>query len=333
MFDFIYNIFGKFFELIYLYVCNESFGVSIIVYTIILKLLLMPLSIKGQKSTLRMTELTPKVDAIKRRYKNDKEKQNEEIQKLYKENKVGCASGCLPTLIQLPLLIAMYRVLSQPLTYIMGISKDIVAEILTRLGYAATVAQTTLINDLNTDPAKFNLVSDLITKDKLMNMNFLGMNLGIVPTIKPALLFGADTMGTYLPIFFLPIISVGLVMLSQYMTEQATKKRMPAKKKATPNATDAPDISSQMNKTMKFMMPAMTLWIGFTLPSCMSLYWIFTYALQIAQQLLIEYLRKKADQKKAAELERTGKTEEGSDQQVIEGSFEVKDDNKETKNK
>jgi YidC/Oxa1 family membrane protein insertase len=333
MFDFIYNIFGKFFELIYLYVCSENFGISIIVYTIILKLLLMPLSIKGQKSTLRMTELTPKVDAIKRRYKNDKEKQNEEIQKLYKENKVGCASGCLPTLIQLPLLIAMYRVLSQPLTYIMGVSKEIVTEILTRLGYAATVAQTTLINDLNTDPAKFSLVSDLITKDKLMDMNFLGMNLGIIPSIKPALLFGADTIGTYLPIFFLPILSVGLVILSQYMTEQVTKKRMPAKKKAVPNATDAPDISSQMNKTMKFMMPAMTLWIGFTLPSSMSLYWIFTYALQIGQQLLIEYIRKKADQKKAAELERTGKTDEESDQQVIEGSFEVKDDNKETKNK
>jgi len=219
------------------------------------------------------------------------------------------------------------------LTYIMGVSKEIVTEILTRLGYAATVAQTTLINDLNTDPAKFSLVSDLITKDKLMDMNFLGMNLGIIPTIKPALLFGADTIGTYLPIFFLPILSVGLVILSQYMTEQATKKRMPAKKKAVPNATDAPDISSQMNKTMKFMMPAMTLWIGFTLPSSMSLYWIFTYALQIGQQLLIEYLRKKADQKKAAELERTGKTEDEPDQQVIEGSFEVKDDNKETKNK
>lgn len=331
MFDFIYNLFGKFFELLYTGLCAENFGVTLIIYTLILKLLLMPLSIKGTKSTMRMSELTPKVDAIKKRYKNDQQKQNEEIQKLYKQENVGCASGCLPTLIQFPLLIAMYRVLSQPLTYIKGISKEVITQIAERLGYGATVLQTTINNDLITDPAKMELVKDLITPDKLIDMKFLGMNLGLVPKINPSILFGAETIGAYLPILFLPLISVGLVILSQYLTEKAMKSRMPKKKKVTtPN--QPPDMSQQMNKTMKFLMPGMTLWIGFTLPASMSLYWIFTYLIQIGQHYIIEQIRKNADAKKEAEAIRTGQTssEEG---QVIEGTYEVKEDNKENKNK
>ena len=91
-------------------------------------------------------------------------------------------------------------------------------------------------------------------------------------------------------------------------------------------------MSQQMNKTMKFLMPGMTLWIGFTLPASMSLYWIFTYLIQIGQHYIIEQIRKNADAKKEAEAIRTGQTssEEG---QVIEGTYEVKEDNKENKNK
>ncbi len=321
MFDFIYNLFGKFFEILYSGICGQNFGITIIVYTLILKLLLMPLSIKGQRSTMRMSELNPKVEAIKRRYKNDQQKQNEEIQKLYKEENVGCASGCLPTLVQFPLLIAMYRVLSQPLTYIKGVPKDVVSQIIERLGYAATTLQTTINNDLITDPSKFDLVKDLITRDKLIDMNFLGMNLGLVPNINPNILFGAETMGTYLPIIFLPLISVGLVILSQRLTEKAMEKRTPKKKKAS-TQNEAPDMSSQMNKSMKFIMPVMSLWIGFTLPVSMSLYWIFSYIVQIIQHFVIENIRKNYDAKKEAEASDKSKDPE---KQIVEGSFEVKE--------
>ncbi len=330
MFDFIYNLFGKIFELLYTGLCGQNFGITIIVYTLLLKLLLMPLSIKGQKSTMRMTELTPKVDAIKRRYKNDQQKQNEEIQKLYKQENVGCASGCLPTLIQFPLLIAMYRVLAQPLTYIKGVSKDVINQIIERLGYAPTILQTTINNDLISDPAKFELVKDLISFDKLIDMNFLGMNLGLVPKVNPSILFGAETIGTYLPILFLPLISVGLVILSQYLTDKAMKKRMPAKKKA-PNPNDAPDMSEQMGKTMKFLMPAMTLWIGFTLPVSMSLYWIFTHIVQIVQHFIMERIRKNHDAKKEAEAVRSGAASQG--EEIIEATYEVKEESKESNDK
>ena len=290
----------------------------------------MPLSIKGQKSTMRMTELTPKVEAIKKRYKNDQQKQNEEIQKLYKQENVGCASGCLPTLIQFPLLIAMYRVLSQPLTYIKGISKEVILQIAERLGYGANVLQTTINNDLITDPAKLELVKDLISSDKLINMNFLGLNLGLKPEFNPSILFGPE-MSTYLPLIILPLISVGMVILSQHLTNKAMQSRMPKKKKTT-GGPEAPDMSQQMNKTMKFLMPAMTLWIGFTLPVSMSLYWIFTYGVQIGQHFIIEDIRKKYDIKKEAEAIRTGSAFE-DDAKVIEGTYEVKDENKEKKDK
>lgn len=97
-----------------------DYGYAIIVFTIITKLLLLPINIKQTHSTKRMNEIQPKMKAIQDKYKGDKEKLNEKLMELYKEEKYNPASGCLPALIQLPIVIALFNVLREPIKYVFG---------------------------------------------------------------------------------------------------------------------------------------------------------------------------------------------------------------------
>jgi YidC/Oxa1 family membrane protein insertase len=97
-----------------------DYGYAIIAFTIITKLLLLPINIKQTHSTKRMNEIQPKMKALQEKYKNDKEKLNEKLMELYKEEKYNPASGCLPALIQLPIVIALFNVLREPVKYVFG---------------------------------------------------------------------------------------------------------------------------------------------------------------------------------------------------------------------
>jgi YidC/Oxa1 family membrane protein insertase len=97
-----------------------SYGYAIIAFTLITKILLLPLNIKQTQSTKRMNEIQPKMKALQEKYKNDKTKMNEKLMELYKEEKYNPASGCLPALIQLPIVIALYNVLRYPIKYVFG---------------------------------------------------------------------------------------------------------------------------------------------------------------------------------------------------------------------
>ncbi|OGO76829.1 MAG: sporulation protein [Clostridiales bacterium GWB2_37_7] len=97
-----------------------DYGYAIIAFTIITKLLLLPINIKQTHSTKRMNDIQPKMKAIQEKYKNDKEKLNEKLMELYKEEKYNPASGCLPALIQLPIVIALFNVLRDPVKYVFG---------------------------------------------------------------------------------------------------------------------------------------------------------------------------------------------------------------------
>lgn len=97
-----------------------DYGYAIIAFTIITKLLLLPINIKQTHSTKRMNEIQPKMKEIQEKYKNDKEKLNQKLMELYKEEKYNPASGCLPALIQLPIVIALFNVLRDPVKYVFG---------------------------------------------------------------------------------------------------------------------------------------------------------------------------------------------------------------------
>lgn len=95
-----------------------DYGYAIVVFTILMKILLLPINIKQTASTKKMNEINPKMKEIQAKYKNDKEKMNQKLMELYKENNYNPASGCLPALIQLPVIIALFRVLQQPTKFV-----------------------------------------------------------------------------------------------------------------------------------------------------------------------------------------------------------------------
>lgn len=320
IFEPLLRILGQIFYFLYNTIGFHNFGVTIIFFTLIIKFALMPLTLKSQKSTQEMSALQPEVKKIQEKYKNDKEKQNAEIQKLYKENNVSCMGGCLPMLLQFPVLIALYSVLRRPLTLVVGKATEAVIAIANSLPetlkelvvYTNNVPETfTKISEINelkmidfltNNPAYLN---ESITSSDLINLKFLGLDLGKVPQWQ-VWNIPKEELAIYLPLLILPIIAVILTIISQRLM-QPPKKEEP-KKGSKPEEKNP---AAGMTNAMKYMIPGMTVYFSFILPASMALYWILTYAFQIFQTLIMNYLKKK----KAEE----GKEGKGEEKKKLDG--------------
>ncbi len=302
------RILGQIFYFLYNTIGFHNFGLTIIFFTLIIKLALMPLTLKSQKSTQEMNAIQPEVKKIQEKYKNDKEKQNAEIQKLYKENNVSCMGGCLPMLLQFPILIALYSVLRRPLTLVVGKSTEAILAIANKLpeGLRDLIVFTnnapdtfTKINELN----ELKLIDFLsnnpqymdgtVTSADLINLNFLGLDLGKVPQWQ-VWNIPKEELGVYLPLLILPVIAVIMTVISQRLMTPP-KKEEPKKSKKPEEKNPA----AGMTNAMKYMIPGMTLYFSFILPASMALYWICTYAFQIFQSLIMNYMKKKKAEEKA----------------------------------
>ncbi|MFC0904672.1 YidC/Oxa1 family membrane protein insertase [Clostridium sp. MT-14] len=126
MFDFIAYPIGHFLRFIYEVLSFKNYGIAIILLTVIIRTLLLPLYIKQYRSTSKMGEIQPKMKKLQEKYKNDNEKLNQHMMELYRENNINPAGGCLPLLLQIPILFSLYYVISQPLRYMFGMNSSII---------------------------------------------------------------------------------------------------------------------------------------------------------------------------------------------------------------
>jgi YidC/Oxa1 family membrane protein insertase len=158
--DFIALPLGQFLHFIYNFIAFKNYGLAIILFTIFVKLAILPLAVKQYRSMAKMQEVQPHLQEIQRKYKNDKEKLNQETLKIYQEYKVNPAGGCLPLLIQMPIIISLYWVIQKPLTYMLGLGHQI----------------TELAAQYGIDPtpkAGSNIEIEIITKNPdLINLSF-----------------------------------------------------------------------------------------------------------------------------------------------------------------
>lgn len=278
-----------------LYELVNSYGLAIILFTLFSKIILLPFAMKSKKSMLRMSAFQPKMKAIEEKYKNDKDRYNQEIQKLYKEEKVNPLGGCLWTLLPWPIFIALYGVMRLPLTHMLGITADEVSAItnlpfiLNALGDGVnTVAsnQLPLMNEIN---ANFDaVIAALPALDGRlipMDFNFLGLfSLADIPNWRE--IEYAQPL-----LWFLPIISAAAMWFSSFVMQ-----RMQGQPQQQQNGAGS----------MKFMVwfgPIMSLMIGFSWPAAMSLYWIVNSLFSTAQDALLTlYYRKKLHIKSPKEL-------------------------------
>jgi len=268
----------------------NNYGVAIILFTILIKLIMLPLGLKQQKSMTKMQRIQPKLKEIQDKYQYDQNKASQETMKLYKEYGVNPAGGCLPLLIQFPILIGLYQVIYRPLTYILHFSDKKVASL--QKAYELTDAASARTAELI-----------IATKEKLLNFDFFGLDLSQIPmdNLKE---FMAGKVGiAALLIFIIPIISTVTTYLSSKVTTYMNNSKKDEKEEPKkPERVLSPDQKPQagsgnaeaMTKTMSWMMPLMTLWLTVTLPSTLGLYWTISNVLSLAQTILLNgYYNKK----------------------------------------
>lgn len=270
---------------------GNGYGFSIILITIMVRLILFPLNVKAIKSNLTMQELGPDMKKIQEKYKgksdkDSKERMNKELMEFYKEKKFNPAGGCLPMLLQMPLLILLYRVFSMPLTNILGIGQDTVSKIGQFIfGKTISFSETGIIENISKELADKMVFNDIMTgsiRDKILDMqsgmHFFGINLTITPSYHTANLFGPNSKAYWLALI-IPVVSVVTMFISSKMAM------------ATTNTDDNPQ--AQMAKKMIWLGPIMTLMFSFQFPGALGFYWAVGNCIQILQQFYVnKYIKK-----------------------------------------
>lgn len=264
---------GYLLDWIYQFVNN--YGVALILFTLAVKLILLPLTLKQQKSMTKMQKLQPKLQALQEKYKNDQQMLSQETMKLYKEYGASPMGGCLPLLIQLPILISLYRVIYEPLKYMCHFGTEKIASLAEEAGIAL----------------KGNMMAQIDVAQKLdiINFNFLGLNLADKPELSLA------AWATLL----IPVLAAVTTYLSSKITQWMNKNDND-KKKDEPqkpqrvlstepkrNEQNGAPSAEGMTKSMSVVMPIFTLWITYTLPMAMGLYWIASNVFAILQTVLL----------------------------------------------
>lgn len=270
-----------------------SYGLALILFALIVKLILFPFSLKGKKSMIQMNLLQGRMQQIQKKYATDKNKQNEEIQKLYAKEKVNPMGGCLWSFLPLLLLIPLYAVIRQPLTYLMSLDAAQVTALVDVLnGFVAT--------PFNLDAPYFQLDAAHVLfehfsavasspavaafKDNLVsiNFNFLGVNLAATP-IPMFWKMEGGFIWNNIGLFLLPLISA----VSSFIFSRVSMKT------SAVNEQSAQAASNPTMKMMMWMSPLMSLWIGFSMPAGLSIYWIANNLLSMGQEYITGKILKK----------------------------------------
>ena len=303
----------------------NSYGLALILFAIVIKLILFPVSLKSKKSMIQMNLLSGKMQQLQKQYGKDRERYNLEVQKLYEREKVNPMGGCLWSLIPMIVLIALYGIIREPITYFMNLSMDQIKEVAQLLNWD-TVAVTqswvtqammdkaggvfengaynqlyllSLINDSNLASLQAAL-GEAGSGLFVMNFQFLGLDLSLIPTWK---FWTGGLKWSSIGLFLLPLVSTGVSFLSMKVSMATNKMNT-----KTQNAQ-----MDQTNKIMMWMMPLMSLWIGFTVPAGLSVYWVAQYFVTMAQEVICGRMLKKdyeAARLAAEERERQEKEEE-----------------------
>ena len=290
---------GYIIEMIYNLV--QNYGLSIIIFTIIVKMLLIPLNIKSQKAMKKLQKIQPILAELEKKYANDQQKLQTEMMKLYKENDVSMMGGCLPMLIQFPILIGLYRVIQGPLKYLLhvDINDTAVVEKIEKIVALMTEHFPAEIGNFTRYSAQDlfkNYQIQLATwSEKVLdtadawsiNFNFLGLNLAEIPSKAISCLTSGD---------FSQIGTIALLIIPAFAILTTWLSMKQSQKMSGQTQANGENQAAQMSKTMNMMMPIMTGFFTFTLPSGMGIYWISANIIQMLQQFILnKYFEKKED--------------------------------------
>ena len=277
------NLFGYILNFIYQFI--QNYGVSIILFSILLKLILLPLSIKQQKTMKKTAKIQVKVKEIQEKYKNDQIKMNQEMMDLYKKENMSPFSGCLTSIIQIVLLFAIFGLVRNPLTYMKKIDAT------TMENYKNEIKQELGENSISTNYPEISIVKYVNdNKEKsdvaYINMNFLGLDLSSVPQENYK-----DPK-----VYIIPILYVLTSMLSMKISTNTTKKNKDKdvkienikESKELKKEEEEFDMAKQMTKNMSWFMPIMAVSISIIAPLGLALYWLVNNILMIFERIILD---------------------------------------------
>jgi len=296
------NLFGYLLNLLYELVNN--YGIAIILFSILLRIILLPITIKQQKSMEKTNKIQGELKSLQFKYKNNPEMLNKETMELYKREKISPFSGCLSAILQIIIILSVFWLVSQPLTYMKKIKNndelnnivenyktEIQEENSTKQNYIEIEVISRIEKDYETIKEQL-LQENIENKEQLeveknnyeklrINMKFLGLDLSKVPK---------NNLKDY-KVYIIPLLYVISSFVSiRLSTNMQNKKKETDKENKTKNDdnVDASEAMAQMSKNMSYIMPLMTLSIAFIAPLGLALYWFVSNVLMIVERLVIK---------------------------------------------
>ena len=307
------------------YNLTSSYGMAIILFTLVVKLILLPFQMKSKRSMIRMNRLSGKMQEIQKKYANNQAKMNEEIQKLYEEEGVSPMSGCLWSFLPLPILLALYSIMRQPITHFMLLSESVVQDLVAKVTTAGVdmssivqikdgaavvsngVTQLQPYGQINLVKAITEYAPDAASGiDGWINLdyNFLGLDLSATPSTAFS---NFSLTWPIIGLILIPILAGGF----QLLMTRITMKQQPQQ--------EGPGAGS--TKMMMYMMPLMSVYIAFIMPAALGIYWIAQSVFSAVQEFVLgKFYTKKMEAEENARYEaiqadRQKRMEEGRKQQ------------------
>lgn len=296
----------------YLYRFTSNYGVALILFTVVVKLVLFPVQAKAKKSMMKMSRLTPKVQKLQEKFAGDQAKQNEAVQALYREEGVSMGGGCLWSLVPMLIIFPLYAVVRQPIVYmlhetlenanqIVEIIKTALPDVFSKNTYYDQMIAAQYIPQFAEQIKSAVDVSAHALAG--IDFSFLGIDLGAVPQFN---IFAWDKWDwAHIGSFLIPMLSAGSQVLSMWISTKMNNSLVTNEKGIQDEETAKNSQANQTNKIMMWTMPLMSLWIGFTIPCALSLYWLVQGLLAIVQDVyLTQHYRKIYDAEDAVKLKK-----------------------------
>ena len=271
--DWLCNIFGYLLNYIYTFVKN--YGLALIIFSLITKIIMIPLSIKQHKTLKKSGKIQKELREIQDKYSNDQERLAQETMSLYKRENMSPFSGCLSSILQIVLLLAMFFLVRDPLTYMLKVPQEKISEYENMINTKSAYSEIEVIKEAKTNE---NIDVDL-------NMDFLGIDLSNV------LISDFNNWTTYI----IPILYVSSSILSiklNSMTTQGKKDKKENKNEKDKDKDDEENPMEQMNKSMRLMMPIMSVMIAVAVPLGLALYWLTNNILKKNEKLVLNKVYK-----------------------------------------
>ena len=302
MIAFFANIFG--YVLNFIYELVKNYGLAIIIFSVLIKILMIPISIKQQKTIKKSAKIQSKMKEIQFKYKNNPEQLNQATMELYKSENMSPFSGCLSGIIQIILLFAVFYLVRSPLTYMKKVNPDVInkystiikendlstnsaypeIEIIRELDNIKNLKNNQETQDSEEQKTDLAEINDEEVDSLYINMDFLGLNLAQVPTRS------SDWKA-----YIIPILYVIIAIISMRITNPTKPKEKPVEnkdEKSLAKPEEEFDPMAQMNKNMNMMFPVMYLAVALIAPLGLALYWLMNSLLMIFERLILNKLLK-----------------------------------------